>query len=619
MGRCAKCDFDLSTRPTADFCPKCRTPADSFKCKSCTEVFPAPQRDGLWPGQCIKCAAAARCEQMRVEAQGHAESLRELQSAQQRGLAQVGELRTELARVQAKVEAAGDTGPGYRDDLGQATRLGSDLEARITDLERSKREQRQLLAELTALGDRLAEDHILQQAKPDVDDAVEMIRRTRGEFDAELGRLEEALREHVADLDERTQALAQRLSDVGMHVEQVSQLQLAQAARMEELDQVKGDHQRRLDELDELAAAQAAKLAELSGLKTTGLEGAHDAEVLRAQRLAELDDMKRRQELVMAGMEGAQAEQARVLERLDVLKRQAEGDADIQRIARDQFDDLSRQQTAKVAELEALDQRHGERMREIDAQEAEMRRVTNELAAHLGAIHEAARAAEQARQEFEQLKADWLSTFGPVPSGAPRAQGAVSLERPASAVINPKILEELAAIENPGAAFDGRVWSDRESEAATALTRDISLVAKDNKAVYRPGDKICLSFKCDHDCYLTVLDVGTSGKISRLFPNQWRRDNKMRAGEVHCLPCGQYPFEYVIGGPSGIETVKAIFTLDPVDITGTEGDQDQAFVDLSASGNTRDIEVVMAKIAQRVTDLPADRWATSTCEFFVNA
>lgn len=80
---------------------------------------------------------------------------------------------------------------------------------------------------------------------------------------------------------------------------------------------------------------------------------------------------------------------------------------------------------------------------------------------------------------------------------------------------------------------------------------------------YRPGDKLKLSFQSNQDAYITVLDIGTSGKVHILFPNQYQKDNRVRAGATTTIPADNARFDLRIGGPGGNELLQVIATKGP--------------------------------------------------------
>lgn len=80
---------------------------------------------------------------------------------------------------------------------------------------------------------------------------------------------------------------------------------------------------------------------------------------------------------------------------------------------------------------------------------------------------------------------------------------------------------------------------------------------------YRPGDIVTLSVKANQDAYLTILDVGTSGRVHMIFPNRFQRDNRIRAGQIIQVPSDDADFDFQVSGPVGSELVKIIATQYP--------------------------------------------------------
>lgn len=154
------------------------------------------------------------------------------------------------------------------------------------------------------------------------------------------------------------------------------------------------------------------------------------------------------------------------------------------------------------------------------------------------------------------------------------------------------VYENLANLSNPSPQFNIRVWTDRNQ--------------------YRVGDKVRIFFQSDIDCYLWLLDVGTSGNMSLIFPNPHALDNYIKAKRRYCLPDDNYPFEYILNPPTGIETIKAIATIEPLDLAGlSQLNPDQAFATIQKPVRvTRDIGL-------RVQMHAPSGWTTSDCEFNV--
>jgi len=124
------------------------------------------------------------------------------------------------------------------------------------------------------------------------------------------------------------------------------------------------------------------------------------------------------------------------------------------------------------------------------------------------------------------------------------------------------------------------VWTGMDGEEKAARLgveemhkTDFSLSLSSGKSaegdVYEIGDKIEFSFISDKDCFVTLLDFTPSGKIYVLFPNKWVKDNFVKAGERVVVPAAGQQFAMKLGGPAGVDIVKAIATnvetkiLDP--------------------------------------------------------
>jgi len=117
---------------------------------------------------------------------------------------------------------------------------------------------------------------------------------------------------------------------------------------------------------------------------------------------------------------------------------------------------------------------------------------------------------------------------------------------------NAYVIKNLAELNNPSPDFNVEVWTDKNST--------ISYI----------GDTVTFKFKTDRDCYITLIDVGTDGTVTILFPNYVCKDNRVTAEQVYSIPSPEMGFNIRVAGPAGQEMVKAIATLEPLDITQLE-------------------------------------------------
>jgi hypothetical protein len=90
-------------------------------------------------------------------------------------------------------------------------------------------------------------------------------------------------------------------------------------------------------------------------------------------------------------------------------------------------------------------------------------------------------------------------------------------------------------IINPHPEFSLKLWLD-----------------KDTRATYNPGEKITIFFQVVRDCFVTLYNYDTKGRVKIIFPNQYSPQILVKAGEVNTFegqidPSAQPGIEYVQG------------------------------------------------------------------------
>jgi Domain of unknown function (DUF4384) len=110
----------------------------------------------------------------------------------------------------------------------------------------------------------------------------------------------------------------------------------------------------------------------------------------------------------------------------------------------------------------------------------------------------------------------------------------------------------------------------------------IKLATMDKKDTYKIGEEVSFVFTADRDCYLYIVDIGTSGKAHILFPNKWQKANKAVKGKRYAVPHKKSKVVFRVKGPVGTNYLKAIATLKPMAALGkTEAKPDEAFAELT--------------------------------------
>jgi uncharacterized protein DUF4384 len=77
------------------------------------------------------------------------------------------------------------------------------------------------------------------------------------------------------------------------------------------------------------------------------------------------------------------------------------------------------------------------------------------------------------------------------------------------------------------------------------------------------GDKMRVYAKANKDCYLTLIDVGTSGTATVIFPNNYSGSNQAKAGVIYTIPDPTAGFEFEASAPTGTEIIRAIASKEP--------------------------------------------------------
>jgi hypothetical protein len=99
----------------------------------------------------------------------------------------------------------------------------------------------------------------------------------------------------------------------------------------------------------------------------------------------------------------------------------------------------------------------------------------------------------------------------------------------------------------------------RAPESVT--TRDMTLVPEEAPtAMVSTGDLVRLETTADADGYLTVLNLGSSGALTVLFPNPQAPDSRVRAGVMQRLTVRLTP-------PAGTDRAAVIWTRQPSALT----------------------------------------------------
>lgn len=180
-------------------------------------------------------------------------------------------------------------------------------------------------------------------------------------------------------------------------------------------------------------------------------------------------------------------------------------------------------------------------------------------------------------------------------------------------------------------AFQNRAVCAYTLEGLVNLTRQIQnenpgidFKIRTDKDEYKVGEDVVIEFMADKDCYLALIDIGTSGRTIILFPNKWHPDNKIEKGKTYAIPPSGSNFSYRVLGPGGNETIKAIASVDPVlskveslqeelkQPIETKPEKGQVFLSMKDPG------VVLKDIGILFQKLDPSKWATAEYTFKIS-
>lgn len=134
------------------------------------------------------------------------------------------------------------------------------------------------------------------------------------------------------------------------------------------------------------------------------------------------------------------------------------------------------------------------------------------------------------------------------------------------------------------------------------------------KTTYKVGEKIVISVRATHSCYLTLYDISTVGEVTQIFPNKFATDNFIEGGYTYPIPDQQDKFDFEIIGPSGVERVRAVCTIEDVNL-----------VDNAKINTTDDFPSIQEErrgdfdksLNAKLQVIPSERWTETSITFKV--
>jgi hypothetical protein len=83
---------------------------------------------------------------------------------------------------------------------------------------------------------------------------------------------------------------------------------------------------------------------------------------------------------------------------------------------------------------------------------------------------------------------------------------------------------------------------------------------------YARGDAVRIFVRTSEDAYVTVVNVGPSGKVTQLFPNAFQQSNRVAANRTLEVPSANGGSRINVSGPVGAELIKVFVSSEPIKI-----------------------------------------------------
>jgi hypothetical protein len=118
------------------------------------------------------------------------------------------------------------------------------------------------------------------------------------------------------------------------------------------------------------------------------------------------------------------------------------------------------------------------------------------------------------------------------------------------------------------------ILRDLSAEQATAFQAGtptpgslrVSTWVNRHDLTYARGDAVGIFVKTNEDAYVTIVNVGPSGKVTQLFPNAFQQTNRVAANRTLEVPSANSGSRINVSGPVGAELIKIFVSSEPIKI-----------------------------------------------------
>jgi hypothetical protein len=127
--------------------------------------------------------------------------------------------------------------------------------------------------------------------------------------------------------------------------------------------------------------------------------------------------------------------------------------------------------------------------------------------------------------------------------------------------------QTIFVVERAGTAPQPPPAAPQPGPVAPASGEPLKVQLWTAKTDFRIGEKVTFYFQTNRDAYVTLINKGTSGRVSVLLPNPYAPPVMIKGGTRYAVPGPDERYELPISGPPGEELVWAVATLKPIRAT----------------------------------------------------
>lgn len=111
----------------------------------------------------------------------------------------------------------------------------------------------------------------------------------------------------------------------------------------------------------------------------------------------------------------------------------------------------------------------------------------------------------------------------------------------------------------------------------TPVQSEGQLTLSTDKPNYKIGEKLRINFTVSKPMYVRMVVINSKGSIDTLFPNTYQSDNYCKPGTTYSIPAKSADFSLDIGGPIGIDKIRAVASSKPISADALFFTQDGQF------------------------------------------